>query len=434
MKDLYKLILLVGLLTGSYGSIWAQVNKSQVVEKALKVSPSTVLKVTHNRGPLRVQQTNGNQIKMRATLTVKANTEEQAQAVIDHYQLEVEESGSTVNLKSDSNIRNWSTVNNRTTITFDNGTKIKGLQSLKVELLLLVPTIKSISLQNRYEDIYLENINNDLEVNLYSGELFAGDIAGQFSLTVKYGKANIGNVKDAGLNLYDSELEMKNGGNITLTSKYSRFRMNDAQSLKIDSYDDKMVIGKVAQRLDIKDKYSDFEITSFGDGDWDIYDGDLIAGPGRKVKIKSKYSSFNLETLDDLHFDQSYDDDLKIDKLTGFYAISKYSSFTIGQFTGSIFLNSYDDDLIIRQLSGNFEGMEFKGKYSKVDLPLPKNTQYQLQANLTYGKLRFPESELTFNTRIEKNSRSELQGKIKGAGDNAPKIIIEAYDSQIDLY
>ena len=439
-KFIYAFILLI------FSPFYIQANniggktleKTKVIEKSFDLGTNGEVRIKHKRGPIRVERTSGNKVEIKITLKVKGDDEGEIQEVFNQLDLSEVHHGNRLEIESVLNIKSWSTFSfgfyKRTSLVFKDGTKLTSIKEIDIDFLLLVPKLKSLELSNKYENIYLEDMECDVKVNLYSADLKGADIVGDFDLKIKYGKVKLGNMQNATLDVYDSDMILGDTKNFELESKYSEIEVGDIETARLDSYDDKIKIGKVNGDLNIKDKYSDFKITSFENGNWAIYDSDfIINGDINELNLTSKYSSYVMQSVGKLNGSNIYDDDFKIKKLGDFNCTSKYGNFEIGSFSGQLDFHSYDDDIIIRTVENSFKGMTVTGKYSKVILPIGGKVKYALEANLTYGSVDYPESNFENIYYKEKSSKIEIKGKIKGASADAPKIKIEAYDSTIKL-
>ncbi len=115
-------------------------------------------------------------------------------------------------------------------------------------------------------------------------------------------------------------------------------------SLQADLYSGKLKGKNIEGDLELDMKYGEVNIGTFENGKFDIYDCNITAENGQKVKIKSKYSDIELGDLGSLTFD-SYDDDIVLGTVTDNFDIeAKYSDIKMGGFKSST-MDLYDSDL-----------------------------------------------------------------------------------------
>ena len=452
----------------------AQTEKSKSVEKTFELSKDGIVKVDHRYGLLKVIQSTDGKVHLNVRMRVEGNDEAEIQKALSQFEVDINEFGNQVTIETDLGIKNWNGRNGKIYLTFKNGAKVKGLKKFTVEMLLAVPDLKSLSVKNKYEDIIIDHdFKGDLEVELYDGDLKAKNVAGELELSVKYGKVIMEDIGDADLTLYDSEMEMESGKSIKLSSKYSEYTIGDTESLRIKAYDDKFELGNVKGRLEINDKYSEMSVGNFGEAILAIHDGDFDAKKGGNLKITdTKYSKYRITQVGNLVIEGSHDDKFIIKKVTDFEVdITKYTEFEIGDLSGQFkvrsshddkfiigslgdllvnqskytefeitnlsgqvsLLDSHDDKLDVREVATSFRGLKLNGKYTKINMDIPSSVKYEIDAEMKYGGIEYPESAFESQYYKEKDSILSVRGKMKGAGANAPKIEVRGHDCTVDL-
>jgi len=471
---LQRIILLFLLsLTFSF-SLTAQMEKSKSVEKTFELGKDGSVGVDHRYGLLKVTQSDDGKVHLNARLRIEGTNEKDIQRTLEQFEIDINEFGNRVTIETDLSIKNWHTRNGRTNITFNNGTKVKGLKKFTVEMLLAIPDLKSVSLKNKYEDIILDHdFKGDAEIEIYDGDFRAKNIAGDLELNAKYGKAILEDIGNGDITLYDGEMEMESGEKIKISSKYSEFTVGDTESLEISAYDDKFEIGNVKGRLEITDKYSEIELGNFGEADFDIYDADIDGKKGGKLTIQgSKYSKYRFAELTSIDIDESYDDEFilrnmtdviinrtkytefSIGELSGDLKVSsshddkfvvealtnllinesKYTEFEVGELSGQVdLLDSHDDKLDIRDVEKSFKGLKLDGKYTKVYMDIPSSIKYEIDVDMNYGGIEYPEDAFENQYYKEKGEVLAVKGKMIGAGTDAPKVEVRGHDCKVDL-
>ena len=393
-----------------------------------------LVSLSHRYGPLKVLKSTDGKVKLEVIVSMDTDSEEDAQIIFNHFDIEARETSNELNIKTRFEIRNWNSNNGVTSIKFEDGNRVKKIRNLKFDFTLYLPKIQELSLSNKYDIITMNHdFEGDLSINLYSGKVNINNVNGKLSLEMKYSKGSIGNFGDGQLKLYDCDLNFGTGKDIQLSSKYSKLEFGDLGNAKMVMYDDKIKTGDINGELVLTDKYSDFRIGNFQNARMDIYDSDLSLKSGNNLQIKSKYTKYHIEKLNSLDFELSYDDKIEIQELGSMNATSKYTDFVIYDLGTSLVLNSYDDNIRIGKMTGPVKEISFIGKYTDLDLNLPSETKYNIEANCTYGKFTYPESEFDYQYYKEKGDKLEFKGRIKGATEESPKISITSYDGKISI-
>lgn len=433
MKENYNKGLLILALLFLSAWLQAQQDYNKVFEKSFSGIRS--VDVSHRRGDIEVLPSSNGQVTYRVELSFKAETESEAQVMINHFDINTSQSGSGLTISSDLNIKRWNSRNGNVRIEFSDGEKIQDIKDVSIKMQLFVPALDVLELENKYDDILIEQpINAELRLKLYSGRFKVGQVGKDLKLELKYSKGQIGNFKNGDIDIYDSDIKIGNGGQVRLKSKYSDIEAGRLQSLQVDSYDDELRTGPVQGMVTLEAKYSECTIQGSGNARFDLYDSELEMDRGKNLQVKSKYSTFRLGTLESLDFELSYDDEVKVKEVDNLSAgSSKYTDYDILKLNKSIKLSSYDDDLDVESTGPGFSGFTFDGKYTNVDLTLDPSVRYRVDAYTKYGKLNLPRDRFEARIHKEKNSELELKGGLKGAGNDSPLIKVNAHDCNISI-
>ena len=425
------LFVVFALTVFGVGSLIAQERYEKTFKEVFE--NKNYVQINHRNGPIEILPASDGKVTITAEISVKAQSPEDAQTVFNHFIIEADGLGDRSTVNTSFKTKKWQSNNGNIRIEFEDGQRVKDIKDLTIKMLVYLPKLKELKLANRYGDIKIdEGTYQDLMVNLYNGTLEVEDIEGEFDLVLKYGKAKVGDMINSNIELYDSKFFGGDGEKVSITSKYSEFEMGDIVNLDLDSYDDNYEMGDV-DRLSIKDKYSEFDIKDFKDGRMDLYDAKMTLGDGSTLKLKSKYTKMTIGDLQNLDCEFSYDDKITIGTLAQFIASSKYTDFRIGQLKNKFILESYDDNLDIGWITGPLEEITFNGKYTDLNITLPDDSKYFLEANTQYGKFSYPEHKLEHTYYVDKNDKVEFKGKVKGSTESSPKIKIKSYDGKIVL-
>ncbi len=433
MKEVCKYGLFIISLLFLNTCVIAQQEYNKVFEKSF--SGIKTIEVNHRRGPIEVFPSSNGQVSYKVELTFKARAEEDAQTLISHFQIDADQSGSRLNISSDLNIREWNSRNGNVRIKFSDGDRASDIKDVKVKMLLYVPALDFLELKNKYDNIVIEQaLNAELSVDLYSGRLKVQQVNKDLNLSMKYSKALVGNFQNGKIKIYDSDIILGDGAQVELESKYSDIELGNLQSLSANTYDDKMKVKNIKGDLRIEDKYTEFEILGAANVFLNLYDAEFEIGSGKNFQVKSKYTTFRLGAVDNLDFELSYDDKVRVKELNGFSAIeSKYTEYDFQKLNKSIKLNSHNDKLNVDLVTGTFSGLTFQGKYTDINLSLEPSVLFRLDYYSKYGRINVDEDRFEANIYKEKSSELELKGAMKGAESSSPLVKINAYDCKVSI-
>ncbi len=163
-----------------------------------------------------------------------------------------------------------------------------------------IPEGVTLSVQNKFGDIYFGDIKGDVEVRLSHGNLRGNKITGRLNATVKYGQINLNS-----LNYAVIELNHSNNGNIQyakkliLNSSFSKLSISKVDFLKLRSKKDKVFIQEVntlngsssMSKIHIAQLNKNINLTSNLFGHTDI---DLVKSGFEGINIKSSNNKINI--------------------------------------------------------------------------------------------------------------------------------------------
>lgn len=405
-----------------------QINAQEVRYVNKEYNSLDRLEIEHRYGDLNVHQSPSGKTTVSAKISADGAPED-LKLFLDKIEIKEVKSGSGVKLITLIETKRWVNNNGKIKITFKDGTKVKDITDFKITYDVHVGSVDKLSLKNKYRNIYLADMSCNTSIELHDGDLFAGDVKNDFNLHVKYGKIELGNVHNADLYLYDSKLNMKNAEAIELESKYSEIVIGDCSSLEIHSYDDEFEVGQIDGELVIEDKYSEFEILSCGDSDVNFYDGKMELGIAQSIKLSTKYSEYKFKEVHSLEIDKSHDDDFNIKHLGRFDCDqSKYTSYDIDLLDNGFTISTYDDVIDIDEIGQTFSKLNMEGKYTDLSIPLDQIPGFELDSKRKYGKLIFDEANFSKTIHLEQDSEQTLKGK---SGTGQAKVILDIYDCRV---
>jgi len=433
-RNLFRFAWVVlGLLTFlSTTETYAQTEKSKNITRSF--SGKNRVQVQHRYGALKVKPSPNDEVQVEATFSLSGDSQADVEKALSYFNLDISESGGDLDIQTNLETRNWQTTNNRSKITFKDGTVIKNLRDIKVEFTLYIPKLSHLALANKYEDIVLEStFDGELFIELYSGKLETKDLRGTFRLDLKYGEAHVGNTHDVNLMVYDGELEIGNTRELQLNSKYSEIEIGSTDNCRLQTYEDDVQVGLVKGELMLMDKYSEIEIGNFRSGRMDLYETELEMQSGESLKAKSKYSDISIDEVETLFFESSYEDDVHIQRLKDFKADMKYSNISIENLSKRFLAEAYEGEIEIELVGSELDGIQIDGKYFKVELNMSEDLNYQLAGTIKYGDIRFPKSQMTVQQYINDGSEVTVKAQTKGATAQSPLISINGQDSDVEI-
>ena len=434
MKDLCRTVCMLGLILVHF-NLSAQIEKVKTIDESFAVQKGALVQISHQKGTMHVKKSMTNKVEVRLYVLVVGNNEEDAGKMVNTINIEHSENGqSQLEITTKTNTTNWSKINGVSTVKLNTGTKLKGIQEMKVDMEVSVPEGVNLKLMNKYDDITLEEIKANVEISNYNGNIETQNIEGDLKLDLKYGNATIGSVKDADLVIYESKMVIGNCHSLKLDSKYSRHTFSKIKNAEIESYEGNFEISEVQGDLVVDDKYSVWTVGFAKSAKLKSYDSEWTIGSIEDLFLRSKESEYSIGSVENVDCEKTYQDEMKIGTLGVFKcASSKYFDVEIGTLKKGFYLSQdYNGDIEINKVLATFEGAEISGKNSDVELPL-KNMKYQLEVDARNADISLEEDNLEAGFISGKNNQLQIKGKMNKANDRSPKVIITGYNIDVEL-
>jgi len=398
------------------------------------LSAQPELEINHRRGDVQVLEASDGKISWEAIMSFSSNNEESTRKMKEYFKVKAEDNGGKASISTTVGIKNMQTINGRSSITFNDGTKVKGIKDLEVKLIVYTPALARLNVNNKYEEIEIRTpVSELLTLSIYSGEVHVQDIQGKLNMNAKYSKGSVGKNGGAKVELYESKIDFGATGDLDINAKYSTFRIPEVGALKAVTYESKGYLGDVSGTLQLNDKYSRYEMKNIQNALLDLYETELQAETAADIQGKSKYTVYEIRTMGALALESSYEDEFQIGQLKSLKTVSKYGNYTLGQLSEALIMDSYEDEVDIEELNSGLQKIQIKGKYTNLDLTLPNELQFNMEVNARYTDLDVGEGDLDFSKYISKGSELNFVGKTKGAGTNAAQFKIECYECKLKM-
>lgn len=131
---------------------------------------------------------------------------------------------------------------------------------LEINYEIQVPSNVTLSITNKFGDIYIGERNTKTEIDLSHGNLRSNSFNASSNISVSYGDARIKYMKSGDLNLKSTDADIKELGNVDLKSSSSSISISKVNDLEIDSRSDKAVEIRTANRISGKMSFSKLEV------------------------------------------------------------------------------------------------------------------------------------------------------------------------------
>jgi hypothetical protein len=276
MKNLYNkvFILLIIPFTINATEIGRyKYDKSKTIKKEYVVNTDAHLKISNRYGNVDVTSWSGNSIEIEVKITVSGNDEDKVIKRLEMIDVEFEGSRSEVSAK---------TVIEKKSSTWSWNWGKKNNVNYQIDYKVKVPLTNSVSLNNDYGSIYLNELKGDAKINCDYGKIIIGDL---------YSSNNKINIDYCS----ESTISTMVGGSIN--ADYSKFTVEEANQINLNADYSTSVFENI-KNLNYNCDYGSLKVNNgtavTGNGD---YLTTKLGTISKKVDISADYGSLRIEEL-----------------------------------------------------------------------------------------------------------------------------------------
>lgn len=204
--------------------------------------------------------------------------------------------------------------------------------------------------------------------------------------------------------------------NLTLLNRYGNTELDDIDGqVNLDIKYGNLTAGSLTRgnekplnRLNLA--YGDASINSAGWMDLIVrYAGNVEVKKCQALLLDSRYSKMGFGETSSLVGESKYDN-LRIGKINNLILDAGYSDISIETLNKKLKFDGGYGALTVEQIPTGFESIETNTRYLGVKLGIDTDASYSLDAKLSYGDLKFDESNFQHQRRIVENNRNETSG------------------------
>ena len=266
-----------------------KVEKKKSYSKSYPLTGSTQIKLDNSFGEMKIITWDKNEAKADVAITVKANTEQRAQELLDDIKIEDGKDGNSVyfktEIKSNKN-RNWSKSDDDDDDDEDDKKgkhKKSHSPSMEINMTVYMPASNPIEALNSFGNMIVPDLTGATEIASKFGSLKCGKLSNNKELSVEFGKAEIEHINGG-------EVSISYSTNVITIQKMSGdikgiFEFSKSILLKIDNS---------LTKLNLNTSYTPVEIEVPG-----TFSGDF--------NIKTNFGSFKNDS--DIKISEEKDDD-----------------------------------------------------------------------------------------------------------------------------
>jgi hypothetical protein len=291
--------------------------------KILPVVRETSMEVCNKYGTIQITLWKKDSAMIRSEIKAVASNSEKLGKMFD---------GISINMtESKDQIRAETKFTQNIGMIFEN---FKGMTSklisydsrVEINYYISVPEYINLKIENKYGDVYMEEITGDFSISLSNGSFKANSLGKNSALNLTFCDATINSLSsgkidasfsevssnefgDVSINSISSKYEIKKAGTITIESRRDKFNFDEIKSIKGTSYFTDFNLKNLSREASLSTKYGNINI-------------DLIENGFESVNLNTGYTDVNLGFVPG----SSYNIDIR--HLNAFLVISDKSART----------------------------------------------------------------------------------------------------------
>lgn len=237
----YKIYMTAALLMSCFLTVSSQqTTSSRTYMKSFRVGNSPTLDVSNKYGNIHITHAGNDSISLRAEVTASSGNESRLQGMMADVEISMTMTNQTVRAQTI-----FGNSVNTVLETFKGLTKniINYDSRIQVDYFIECPPSTIMRLSNSYGDVYIGEVTEELTLTLSNGSLDADAIKNALSMEMTFCKADIGSVDKGRISISFGELKAKKVGNVSVTARSSKVRIENAAVIDLDSKRDVFNIG-----------------------------------------------------------------------------------------------------------------------------------------------------------------------------------------------
>jgi hypothetical protein len=162
------------------------------------------------------------------------------------------------------------------------------------------------------------------------------------------------------------------------------------------------------------------------------YVGMLSVDKAQALLVDSKYSKVSVGQVSSLVAESKYDG-YKVTAANNIVIAGGYTDFSLGKVTKKLDVETKYGNLSVEKIPAGFEKVTVKSGYCAVKLGIDPAACFTIDANVSYGSLKYDNDKFSPEKRIIGNTSSELSGKVGGCSNPGSQVTIDASYGSVRL-
>jgi hypothetical protein len=152
---------------------------------------------------------------------------------------------------------------------------------VEINYYINIPEYLNLNIENKYGDVYMENISGNFSVSVTNGSFKANSLGKGSSITISFCDAKINSISSGKIDASFSEISIGETGDLSINSISSRYDIKNAGIIRSESRRDKFFIDK-AETLLGNSYFTDYNVNNLK----------------KELNLTTRYGSVNADLVD----------------------------------------------------------------------------------------------------------------------------------------
>ena len=239
----YKKLKMTLAFLVAAGMVQAQIySESRKIERSFPASSETRLDLSNKYGTIHVIPWRKDSVHIEIELYVKSSSNSKLDKIMKDIDFEFTDTRYYI-------VASTNFGNKYNTFFSDlrdiSGSIIPSKNQVEINYTVHVPGSMNISMNNKYGDIYIDDMKGSVSINLSNGDLKANSLIGDVSISLNFGNGIVNELGNAKMNISYADIEIGKVNQLTIESKSSKIRLQEVEILKTNSRRDKYTISHI---------------------------------------------------------------------------------------------------------------------------------------------------------------------------------------------
>ena len=368
-RNLHRLLFsawLIVVITGTClanNKISKRSERVKTVSRKFKVPHTVNVNLINKYGPVIVNTWDVDSVKIDIEVTAYGKTSSEAYKILDRvdfdffYNRDFLKIETVLDRKAGFFKELWRDIG-------DYSKTLLSKTKMRIEIEIYIPAYSNLTIENKFGDIYLDEMFGELSVDLSYGNLRANNLSNYSTISVGFGEARIKTFDRGRVELKAATMDIAKTGNLDIISSSSTLTIHQANVLKVESRSDKRLQFDSVNKLTGSSNFSKIRI------------GNLV----QDIEMETVFGELIIENIG-IHFTQIYVNGRATDIKLHF---SPESYFTVD-------IEARDDKLHLPSVAANLEKnyLDEKKKFVEVSgtVGKPSNNPSKVRVHVHNGDL-----------------------------------------------